>query len=155
MCSVGAHDRNDKYRLAKMKMPDWLRDIVIAIGAFIGGRAINAVGESVKRGQDLQRSVDRLTMAVEHIGTDLRGIKAEIHDQVGGVKHELHEHKQEQELRMSGIEDRVDGVSQRVDALSTATGWHIDSPQERRRLQRLRIERGCFRPPDGTESQET
>lgn len=94
-------------------------------------------------------------MAVEHIGGDLQGIRKEIHEQVVGLRGELHDHKREQELRMGSIEDRVDGVAQRVDVISTATGWHVDSPEERRRVQRMRMERGCFKPPGGREGTET
>jgi len=105
-------------------VPDWLLNTLLALGAFIGGRTVNAVGEQMKEGRELRRGLDRLTIAVEGVGTDLReirgeihtqvaGLKVELHDQVGGVRHELARHKTETELRASSIDARIDALADR------------------------------------------
>lgn len=121
-----------------MKMPDWLRDVLIALGAFVGGRAANYWGEQINEGKELRRGVDKLTTAVEGIGADLRdirgeihgqvaGLKMEIHDQVAGLRQELHGHTMQQEARIKGIEDRIDCTNGRIDQLS-CKGMQIDLP---------------------------
>ena len=140
-------------------VPDWLRDSLIAVGAFIGGRAVNGVAEQMKEGRELRRGVDRLTAAVEGVSGDLRdirseihgqvaGLKIEIHDQVAGLRQELHGHKMQQEARFSSIEDRVDATAGRIDALSAGAGFTtgpLISPAARARL-RLNQEMGCYHP---------
>lgn len=103
-------------------MPDWLRDALIAVAAFIGGKAVNAAGEQVRAGNELRRGVDRLAVAVEAIGADLReirseihhqvaGLKVEIHDQVSGLRQELHAHQVTQETRLAALNQRIDALA--------------------------------------------
>lgn len=137
-------------------MPDWLRDVLIALGAFVGGRAANAVGEQMKEGRELRRGVDRLTTAVENLGGDLKdirneihgqvaGLKVEIHDQVSGLKAELHGYKLQQEARVANIEERVDAIGGRIDQLSCRgiPMAPIFQPSGRARLNQ---EMGCYSP---------
>jgi hypothetical protein len=109
-------------------MPEWVREVVIGLAAFVGGKAVNAAGEQIKEGRELRRGVDRLAIAVESISKDLREIRGEIHDQVSGLKTEMHEqvgamlvelnnYKAENETRMQRIESRIDQTGQRVDRL--------------------------------------
>ena len=111
-------------------MPEWLREVVLAVGAFFGGKAINAISEARKDRLQLRDSVTRLAIGVESISGDLRDIrgeihkqvgelKMEIHDQVSGLKGELHQQQQNHDQRMLGMEGRIDGVNQRVDALAS------------------------------------
>ena len=136
-------------------MPDWLRDTLLAIGAFIGGRAVNGISEQMKEGRELRRGVDRLTTAVETVSSDLRsirgeihgqvsGLKIEIHDAVTGLRSELHNHQAQQEARLGNIEERIDLTGARIDALSTGAGL-LTGPVNRARL-RLNQEMGCYHP---------
>lgn len=131
-------------------MPDWLRDIGIAIGAFIGGRAVNAVGEQMKEGRELRRGVDRLTQAVETVSSDLRDIRGEIHNQVAGLKVELHDqvsglryeianHKAENDQRVNSIDSRIDALSSGVGLLTGPAVRAVRPP-----FSRLDQERGCY-----------
>jgi hypothetical protein len=115
------------------EMPDWLRDVVIALGSFFGGRAANVLGAQINEGREMRRGLDRLTTAVESIGSDLRdirgeihsqvaGLKVDLHEQIAGVRQELHSTKLESEVRLRTIEDRVDSTNGRIDALSSASG---------------------------------
>lgn len=138
-------------------MPDWLRDALIALGAFVGGRAVNGISEQMREGRELRRGVDRLTTAVENLGGDLKdirgeihhqvaGLKVEIHDQVSGLKTELHGYKLEQEARVSSIEERVDAIGGRIDQLSCrgmAVQPVFQMPPGRLRLNQ---EMGCYQP---------
>jgi hypothetical protein len=135
-------------------MPEWLREAVLAIGAFFGGKAINALGEAHKDRLQMRDSVTRLAIGVESISGDLRDIrgeihkqvgelKLEIHDQVSGLKAELHQQQQNHERRMEGVEVRIDGVNQRIDALAASDGILLNRPL--RGADRLAWERGC--PP--------
>ena len=138
-------------------LPDWLRDVLLALGAFVGGRSINAVTEAHKDRLQMRDCVTRLAIGVESISGDLReirteinsqvsGLKIEIHDQVSGLKGELHEQQQSHEQRMEGVEIRIDGVNQRIDTLSTSDGGLRPSL---RRANRLAWEHGC--PPQPPE----
>lgn len=136
-------------------LPDWLRDALLALGAFIGGRSINALAEARKDRIQLRDSVTRLAIGVESISTDLRDIrgeinaqvgalKAEIHDQVSGLKSELHQQQANHDRRMEGVEVRIDGVNARIDALASANNTILTRPA--RMPDRLAWEMGC--PPD-------
>jgi hypothetical protein len=139
-------------------MPDWLLNTLLAIGAFVGGRTVNAVSEQMKEGRELRRGLDRLTIAVEGVGTDLReirgeihhqvaGLKVELHDQVGGLRSELAAHKAESEHRVSSIDARIDRLAERDGAMP------LMSPRGRANLNlRLAQEMGCWRPATGDES---
>lgn len=144
-------------------MPEWLREAVLAIGAFFGGRAINAMGEAQKDRLQLRDSVTRLAIGVESISGDLRDIrgeihkqvgelKMEIHDQVSGLKGELHQQQQNHDQRMLGMEGRIDGVNQRIDALAAAENVLIRRPVGQ--PERLAWERTCraTQPDEGTGS---
>lgn len=135
-------------------MPDWLRDTLLALGAFIGGRAVNGIGEQMREGRELRRGVDRLTSAVEGIGADLReirgeihgqvaGLKAEIHEQVSGLRTELHGYQMQQESRIANIEDRIDATNSRMDTLSSKGNPMAWMPPPRTRLNQ---EMGCYEP---------
>lgn len=100
-------------------MTEWLRDLLLAIAAFFGGRAANVISDQMKAGAELRRGMDRLAVAVESISVDLKdirgeihgqvaGLKVEIHDQVAGLRQELHGYKMQQEARVSNIEERID-----------------------------------------------
>jgi len=141
-------------------MPDWLRDVLIALGAFVGGRAANALGSQIQEGRELRRGVDRLTTAVEGIGTDLRdirseihgqvaGLKVEIHDQVAGLRSELHTHVQQQEARFNAVDGRIDALSSGMNMLTGPASL----PQRRTRM-RLDQEMGCYHPPMGQEPEQ-
>lgn len=138
-----------------MKVPDWLRDTLLAIGAFIGGRAVNGISDQMKEGRELRRGVDRLTTAVESVSSDLRNIRSEIHNQITGLRDELHTHQAQQESRLGNIEERIDMTGARIDALSTGAGL-LTRPMSRARL-RLSQEMGCYHPagegdPDARET---
>ena len=133
-------------------MPEWLREVVLAVGAFIGGRSINALTEAHKDRLQLRDSVTRLAIGVESISGDLRDIrgeihkqvgelKMEIHDQVSGLKSELHQQQQNHDQRMLGMEGRIDGVNQRIDALAASDGILLNRPMSG--IDRLAWERGC------------
>jgi hypothetical protein len=112
-------------------MPDWMRDVLIALGSFFGGRAANVLGSQINEGREMRRGLDRLTTAVESIGSDLRdirgeihsqvaGLKVDLHEQISGVRQELHSSKVESEARLRTIEDRVDSTNGRIDALAAS-----------------------------------
>jgi hypothetical protein len=114
-------------------MPDWLRDVLLAVGSFFGGRAANVLGAQINEGREMRRGLDRLTTAVESIGSDLRdirgeihsqvaGLKVDLHEQITGVRNELHTTRIEAEVRLRTIEDRVDTTNGRIDAISSARG---------------------------------
>ena len=137
-------------------LPDWLRDVLLAIGAFVGGRAMNGITEAHKDRLQMRDSVTRLAIGVESISGDLRDIRGEITTQVGALKIEIHEqvsalrgemHTQQQnhDRRMEGIEIRVDGVNQRIDALAASTDVFLSRPP--RPASRTAWERGCPPPP--------
>ena len=137
-------------------MPEWLREVVLALGAFVGGRSINALGEAHKDRLQMRDSVTRLAIGVESISGDLQNIRGEIreqvselknevHEQVSGLKAELHQQQLNHDQRMSGIEYRVDGVNQRIDALAASDG--ILTNRVARSTNRLAWERGCPPPP--------
>ena len=138
-------------------MPDWLRDVLIAAGAFVGGRTVNGISEQMKEGRELRRGVDRLTIAVEKVSEDLRnirneihgqvaGLKVEIHEQVGGLREELHTHQVQQEVRFGNIEERMDATSSRIDALSARS---VAMGERRRQASRLNQEIGCYQLAEG------
>jgi hypothetical protein len=138
-------------------MPDWLLNTLLALGAFVGGRTVNAVGEQMKEGRELRRGLDRLTIAVEGVGTDLReirgeihhqvaGLKVELHDQVGGLRNELARHKAESEQRVSSIDARIDALA------DGRTGRPLMSARGHANPNlRLAQEMGCWRPEYGGE----
>ena len=101
-----------------MNPPEWLRDLIIAIGSFLGGRALNVIGAQINESREMRRVMDRLTTAVESIGSDLRDIRGEIKAQVAGLRGEIHGTKIEAESRLRTIEDRVDNTNGRIDALA-------------------------------------
>lgn len=150
-----------------MDVPEWLRDVLLAIGAFIGGRAVNSIGEQIKEGRELRRGVDRLTIAVENLGGDLKdirdeihgqvaGLKIEIHDQVAGLRSELHGYQIQQDNRISSIEAQAASTAARIDQLSCKgmqipqVAWIPQVPPSRARLNQ---EMGCYHPL-GEASQE-
>lgn len=135
-------------------LPDWLRDVLLALGAFVGGRSINALTEAHKDRIQLRDSVTRLAIGVESISGDLQNIrgeiskqvgdlKTEIHDQVSGLKSELHTQQANHDRRMEGVEIRIDGVNARIDALAASGDVFLSRPS--RLSDRLAWERGC--PP--------
>jgi hypothetical protein len=138
-------------------VPDWLRDALLALGAFIGGRSLNALSDAQKDRIHLRDSVTRLAIGVESIGTDLRDIrgeintqvgalKIEIHDQVSGLKAELHQQQLNHDQRMAGVEVRIDGVNQRIDAIAASDGILLNRAD---RTSRREWERRCPpAPPD-------
>jgi Sec-independent protein translocase protein TatA len=137
-------------------MPEWLRDVVLALGAFLGGRVTNGVGGMVRRGAELRTSVDKLTYAVENVGGDLKeirsemrrqgeDIKQEFHQQLQGLRQEMHANRTYTEQRLENIEIRVDGVGQQVVAMAAASEVLINRPRTKHRLD---YEMGCAPPPD-------
>lgn len=134
-------------------LPEWLRDVILGLGAFVGGRTINAWGEARKERLAMRDSMTRLAIGVESISGDLRDIrgeihkqvselKVEIHDQVSGLKQELHQQQLNHDLRMEGVEGRIDGVNARIDAIASASeGLLINRATGRR--SRLEWERRC------------
>jgi len=140
-------------------VPDWLRDVLIAVGAFVGGKTVNGISEQMREGRELRRGVDRLTLAVEAVSSDLKeirsdingqvaGLKTEIHDQVTGLRHEVHSHIRQQEAQLSSVEARVESTSSRIDALSSGVGLLTGpglSPRMRAKM-RLDQEMGCIQP---------
>jgi hypothetical protein len=139
-------------------LPDWLRDVLLALGAFVGGRSINALTDAHKDRLQLRDSVTRLAIGVESISGDLQNIrgeiskqvgelKVEIHDQVSGLKNELHQQQVNHDRRMEGIEIRVDGVNQRIDALAASGDVFLSRPAHL--ADRRAWERGCPpKPPE-------
>jgi hypothetical protein len=131
---------------------------VLALGAFIGGRSINALSDAHKDRMQMRDSVTRLAIGVESISGDLQNIRGEIrgqvselknevHEQISGLKAELHQQHTNHDQRMSGIEYRVDGVNQRIDVLAASTEVFLSRPP--RPASRLAWERGC--PPQPPE----
>lgn len=153
-----------------MAMPEWLRDVLIGLGAFVGGRAVNGISDQMKEGRELRRGVDRLTTAVENIGSDLKdirheihgqvaGLKVEIHDQVGSLRQELHGYKLQQEARLGCIEERIDATSARMNGLSCGgiplsvpLSAYPPIPPGRKRLNQ---EMGCYEPLNAEPPKET
>jgi hypothetical protein len=142
------------------KMPDWLRDVLIGVSAFVGGRAVNVLGSQIQEGREMRRGFDRLTTAVENIGSDLKeirveihnqvaGLKLELHDQINGVRMEIREHKREADARIGEISGRMEGVNGRIDALASGMGPLI-SARARAKL-RLNQELGCTESAFGGE----
>ena len=134
--------------------------MVLAFGAFVGGRAVNGITEAHKDRLQMRDSVTRLAIGVESISGDLRDIRGEITTQVGALKVEIHEqvsalrgemHTQQQnhDRRMEGIEVRVDGVNQRIDALAASSDVFLSRPPQP--TNRLEWERGCPPPPPDSE----
>jgi carbon monoxide dehydrogenase subunit G len=133
---------------------------VLALGAFIGGRSINALSDAHKDRLQMRDSVTRLAIGVESISVDLREIRSEITTQVGALKVEIHEqvsalrqevHTQQanHDRRMEGLEVRVDGVNQRIDTLAASTDVFLSRPP--RPASRTAWERGCLPPPPDSE----
>jgi len=137
-------------------MPEWLREAVIAMASFIGGRAANVLGSQIQQAHEMRRGMDRLAIAVENISTDLRDIRGEInsqvgalkvdlHEQIAGVRQELHSAKLESEVRLRTVEDRVDSTNGRIDALAASENILIRKPTGQR--ERLAWERSCRLDP--------
>jgi hypothetical protein len=133
-------------------LPEWFREALLGIAAFIGGRSLNAMGEARKERMQMRDSMTRLAIGVESIGGDLRDIrgeihkqvgelKVEIHDQVSGLKQELHQQQINHERRMEGVEGRIDGVNSRIDALAASEGLLIT--KARTPGSRIEWERRC------------
>jgi hypothetical protein len=101
-------------------MPDWMRDVLIALGSFFGGRAANVLGSQINEGREMRRCLDRLTAAVENIGGDLKDTRNEIHEQGVMFRDELHKQNQIHEKRLENVETRIDSVNQRIDALAAS-----------------------------------
>lgn len=114
-------------------MPEWLRQVLIALGAFLGGQIVTTYKENVERSRTLHRSVDKLTDAVLHLGEDLRGIREEIKT-----------HKQEQDERIERIEDRVEQNNRRIDSFISNNEKHVYTS---RIPNRLAYEQGCIPIP--------
>jgi hypothetical protein len=143
-------------------LAEWLRDVLLALGAFVGGRSLNALTEAHKDRLQLRDSVTRLAIGVESISGDLRDIrgeinkqvgelKVEIHEQVSGLKAELHQQQANHDQRMAGVEMRIDGVNTRIDAIAASEGVLISRP--RPPGSRLEWERRC--PPMAPEEEGT
>ena len=124
----------------------------MALGAFVGGRSLNALGEARRERVAMRDSMTRLAIGVESIGGDLRDIrgeinkqvgelKVEIHDQVSGLKQELHQQQLNHEMRMEGVEGRIDGVNARIDAIAASEGLLIT--KSRMPGSRVEWERSC------------
>ena len=137
-------------------MPEWFREALLALGAFVGGRSVNAWAESRKERLLMRDGMTRLALGVESIGGDLRDIRGEIHKQVGELKDEIHDQvsglKQElrqqqlnHEMRMESVEGRIDGVNARIDAIAASEGVLITRP--RSPGSRLEWERRCRTAP--------
>jgi hypothetical protein len=133
-------------------MPEWFREVLLGLAAFVGGRSINALSEARKERLVMRDSMTRLAIGVESISGDLRDIrgeihkqvselKVEIHDQVSGLKQELHQQQLNHDHRMSGVEGRIDGVNARIDAIAASEGLLITRP--RAPGSRLEWERRC------------
>jgi hypothetical protein len=148
-------------------MPDWLRDVLIGVGAFVGGRAANVLGNQIQEGREMRRGFDRLTTAVEGIGADLKeirgeihnqvaGLKVEIHDQVSGLRLEIRDHKREADARIGEINGRMEGVNGRIDALAAGMGATVGPLISARARAKLRLnqEMGCSEPAFGPEETE-
>jgi hypothetical protein len=146
------------------KMPDWLRDVLIGVSAFVGGRAVNVLGSQIQEGREMRRGFDRLTTAVENIGSDLKeirveihnqvaGLKLELHDQISGVRMEIREHKREADARIGEINGRMEGVNGRIDALAAGMGATVGPLISARARAKLRLnqEMGCSEPAFGDE----
>lgn len=129
-------------------MPDWMRDVLIALGAFVGGRAVNAAAAQMQEGRELRRGVDRLTTAVEGLGGDIREVKSEIHEQVSQLRQELHGAVQRQDQQFAMVEDRLASTNERIDVLAASAATFVGpvlSPRARARM-RLNQEMGCVEP---------
>lgn len=135
-------------------VPDWLRDALLALGAFVGGRSINALGEMHKERVMMRDTMSRLALGVETISGDLKEIrgeihaqvgnlKVEIHDQVSALKQELHAQQLSHERRVETIESRVDFVNSRVDSLTAAEGILINRGEGWKQRSRLQWEQAC------------
>jgi hypothetical protein len=133
-------------------LPEWFREVLLGLAAFVGGRSINAWSESRKERLLMRDSMTRLAIGVESIGGDLRDIrgeihkqvgelKVEIHDQVSGLKQELHQQQLNHDQRMAGVEMRIDGVNSRIDAIAASEGVLINRP--RSPGSRIEWERRC------------
>jgi hypothetical protein len=137
-------------------MPDWLRDVAIALGSFFGGRAANAIGAQVSEGREMRRCLDRLTAAVENIGGDLKDTRGEIHEQGVMFRDELHKQNEIHEKRLNALETRIDGVNSRIDALAASENILIrrstGQPERRAWEAACRIPNGPDQGPSQTEA---
>lgn len=105
---------------------------MLALGAFIGGRSLNALGDAHKERLLMRDTMTRLTISIESISTDLHEIKSEVRTQVSilreeitkqvaEVKADLYEHQAVHERRMHAMEWRIEGVNKRIDAIAPHT----------------------------------
>lgn len=137
-------------------MPTWVSQILVALGAFIGGRAVTSVGERMQESRDLRRTVERLAIGVEAVPTQLAGLQGEIHRvgaraeaQMDRLTADVHEHLEQVDRRFSGMELRLDETARRIDGLAVPPPPPPPSFVEPRVRLRLDQERRCWHPADG------
>ena len=110
-------------------MPEWLREVVLGLAAFVGGRSINALSEARKERLAMRDAMTRLALAVESISTDLHEIKADVREQVGLLREDLnkqiaevkaseYEYQMKNDRWMHAVEWRIDGINSRVDSIA-------------------------------------
>ena len=98
-------------------MPDWLRQLALAMGAFLFGRIWDGGASRLKEQGELKESFIRLTVAVEQIPQQINRLEAEIH-RVGArsdahleaLTKELASHKRSVENRLLAQDSRIDGL---------------------------------------------
>jgi hypothetical protein len=122
-------------------LPEWGREIVVGLAAFIGGRSLNALGEAHKERLLMRDTMTRLTIGIESISVDLHEIKGEVRTQVSAlreeitkqvaeVKADLYEHQVLHERRIHAMEWRIDGVHKRIDAIAPHTATSMPPPHD-------------------------
>ena len=110
-------------------LSEWLREVVLGLAAFVGGRSINALSEARKERLAMRDAMTRLALAVESISTDLHEIKADVREQVGLLREDLnrqiaevkasdYEYQIKNDRRMHAMEWRIDGINSRVDSIA-------------------------------------
>jgi carbon monoxide dehydrogenase subunit G len=111
-------------------LPEWVREIVVGLAAFVGGRSLNALGEAHKERLMMRDTMTRLTIGVESISADMHEIKTEFRLQVSALKADFHENQKLHERRMNAMEWRLDGISSRVDGIAPYIGPAMPPPPD-------------------------
>jgi hypothetical protein len=111
-------------------LPEWLREVVLALGAFVGGRSINALTDAHRERMMMRDTMTRLTIGIESISSDLHEIKGEVRTQASALREEMAARDVVHERRMHAMEWRIDGISARIDFIAPNTGPIMPPPHD-------------------------
>ena len=111
-------------------MPEWVREIIVGLAAFVGGRSLNALGEAHRERVMMRDTMTRLTLSMESVAGDLSEIKGEVRTQASALREEMAARDIVHERRMHAMEWRIDGLNSRVDAFAPHTAPKMPPPQD-------------------------